>query len=467
MPARPLYAVLVLVALAACDDGYAVQDPVEVEADVDVAPDDPALLADASPPVPPSPPAPVACAPPVELPPLSRGRGGCLHDHEPPRDHYAPDPPPVPIDALYGEACDPCLFFGVEVSTDRHMQIAARCTFMAGLVISGDFVDLSPLSGLREVDALTIDDNPHLESLTGLGGLRAVRALRVTRNPRLRDLTGLGGLSRLASAYLQGRGLRSVDGLRALAAADQILLNDLPEFEALEAPPCLESIGSLILLDLPALERMGDFSTVGTIRSLALHRLERLHDLGDFTGVVVQALEIHRCPAVTDLAALGPLVGVERLVLGGNTALTAAPTCVDPSPVTTIRLFDNPGLTSLRGLEQLTSAAEISISGSPQLATLDGLGGLTRIERGLMLGGLGIRDLGGLASLERVGLLSIADNAALASMQGSGALRVVEGPLRVADNPALPACAVDGLLAQLDRLCPECTGNDGPLDGCR
>jgi hypothetical protein len=104
-----------------------------------------------------------------------------------------------------------------------------------------------------------------------------------------------------------------------------------------------------------------------------------------------------------------------------------------------ITLWRNTELTSLHGLERLTSVGEdVFVSYNSSLASLSQLQGLTEVPGALRVeGSPSLTSLQGLENVTSVGALSIELCDGLTSLEGLGDLAEVEGLFRIYDNPNL------------------------------
>jgi hypothetical protein len=214
-------------------------------------------------------------------------------------------------------------------------------------------------------------------------------------------------------------------------------------------------------------------------------------------------------PALVSLHGLEHLKGTQAVLIEGNPLLTDLTALSGLTFVTgDLEIESNKTLSSLEGLHNITRAGEVSISGNAALTSLQGLRGLTAVDgftlsqnavlpsfegmsaleyfgpNGLSVtnnaalldfSGLKIRYVGAdftvvgndsltsLKGLENVTLLAwtvnISRNAKLASISALSAVTEIRSTITIGDNPMLPRCQIDALLAPLGNTCT-CTGND-------
>lgn len=173
--------------------------------------------------------------------------------------------------------------------------------------------------------------------------------------------------------------------------------------------------------------RMRSWHVVGSVASSTLLLAAGCHDDTSVVGCdpgELDVVEVHTRADIADLPRVDTIrelhvVDSELEDLSGFECLKRAEN---------IYVERNPNLRSLEGLEGLTyvglfdesielQGGELSITGNPQLATLDGLDALERVE----------------------GFLRIRDNAGLVELEEFDALRLVEWSIEIADNPSLEA----------------------------
>ncbi len=90
--------------------------------------------------------------------------------------------------------------------------------------------------------------------------------------------------------------------------------------------------------------------------------------------------------SITDLSGLDSLQAIDTLFLGRNASLTSVEGNAFTSVEHYLGIFDNPALTSLAGLEGLSSVGtDVSIRDNPQLVDISALGNLTNIGGNLRI----------------------------------------------------------------------------------
>jgi hypothetical protein len=250
----------------------------------------------------------------------------------------------------------------------------------------------------------------HVPALERIGG-----TLSVNRMPAIADLDAFAALAVIGGdLYVyHDLALGRVDGLDALARiGGALILWELPALHTVSLPQ-LHGVGAkldlfeddaLTTLSLPALEELG-------------------------------AYELHHCDAMADVGRFDALTAVR-----GEVALR----------------YDA-GLRGLSGFASVATMGTLTVSFSDQLSTLADLEALTELSIGLdllRLPALGAVDL---PRLERAAAVSVRSNEGLVDL-GLPALTEV-ADLGVLDNPALPGCAVEALIARVSPATVACSGN--------
>lgn len=279
--------------------------------------------------------------------------------------------------------------------------------------------DIATLANLTRVDqGLTIKGLDHLTDLSTFACLREVHELSLLYMPQLADLSALSGLK--VAPWVTFDGL-AITALPAFA----------PDFAGIEY---LSVMGNPLLTDL------GAASVWGPLRSgvsVFIDSNDSLTDLAGLAGLVAAKGDANFDLLLSNLPALTSLTGLESLTSSWYLSFRSLPALTDLAP-----------------LAQLETARGLELLDLPGVTDLTGLGALVQVENGLRIGlcsdtGMsGITSLAGLDSLQEVGELTLANNASLASLAGAPLLTKV-GTLDVIDNPQLTQVAYDALLAQL------------------
>jgi hypothetical protein len=317
-----------------------------------------------------------------------------------------------------------------------NLEAANATGLFHGMYIENN-AKLQTLKGLDKMAAargeLYIRDNDELESLDGLGSLtyihfgdfmiegcaklRSLRGLEkftwlngdliLINNPVLNDIRALGNLSTLTDVLkiFGNPTLQNLDGLESLRKVESLYLEDLPLLSDLNGLSNLDSItGGLSITNLRTLKSLVSFSKTSHIGYMT----------------------ISECPSMETLAE-----GAIFKSVGGAT-------------------FRSTGLTTLNGLQNMTSARTIEIYNNAKLTDLRGLNGLESM-RGesyslLIHTNKNLTSLAGLENLKRgespsnTGSVQLIDNSVLANYCGLKPLLASNWPgfFYVAGNLANP-----------------------------
>lgn len=227
----------------------------------------------------------------------------------------------------------------------------------------------------------------------------------------------------------------------------------------------LDSVGSLIVRDLPALNDINGFTNNFTqmgkifLDTTALTNLDGLSGLTSING----DLEIHHTP-FTDLSGLGNLTYVEYINLSDNPVQTGLgltnlthmqglvvwnePLFNDIGPITYQLInkdlvsvfFYNTALTDFSGMDSAHSFINTFIGGNSNLTSLHGLEKLTSINYGVTIWyNPVLTDLTALSGIAGIDYdkLELSGNASLQDLTGLGNILNIGGGLWIRDNQSL------------------------------
>ena len=270
-----------------------------------------------------------------------------------------------------------------------------------------------------------------ITNLTGLAGLaESTGNVRINQNPLLQGLEGLGAMTRVRWDFelTDNAVLTQVDGLASL-----------------------EYVGKILRIERnPSLENLQGLSSLRTVRSyFYLQSNDALHSLQGLTSFEeTLTFNIKFNDSLESLAGLDSLTGVNSPG-GGKLGL---------------RLFGNPKLLSLSGLENIIELRELFIQGGSltdleglsglrsidlelivQLTqgfeTLEGLDSLESVEEISLVSNAALRIVGGLDRVSKMGQLAIRTNPKLQTLDGLDSLLEVTGDVTILENPILDSCS--------------------------
>lgn len=154
-----------------------------------------------------------------------------------------------------------------------------------------------------------------------------------------------------------------------------------------------------------------------------------------------------------DLSHLPPLVAVTgSLNLRQCLELERMDGLEQLERVGSLGLLQVPRLRRVDGAAKLKTVDEsLVVSNMKSLESLEGFGALTSVGENLVLEALpALERVDGLGAVTRVGHLQVMRNPLLEDLSGLAALRVVQGELRITDNPQLPKSAIEAFLARVE-----------------
>ncbi len=245
----------------------------------------------------------------------------------------------------------------------------------------------SNVKGNIQIIGRTTDDLTGLECLCEVDG-----GLRVWTSS-LTSLHGLEGVAKVTRLELIGNpDLVSLDGLDNLRMATEIELWDMPSLESIQSLESLQgSLSTLQLLELPRLANVDGLAGVGEATVLELDQLDSLTDLDGLSGLEsAQWVTLSSLPALASVAGLFALTDSSLLTITGT------------------------GLPTLEGLGGLSRLDELEVADNSRLATLAGLSGLTQLAR------VSVHDNDVLADVEA--LHAVGDDAGQVLVYNNGSL---------------------------------------------
>lgn len=213
----------------------------------------------------------------------------------------------------------------------------------------GDIDNLQALHTLEKINGeLYIRDLPELENLEGLNNLNFI-------------LTTLGLVSL--------PNLQNIEALESLIMVNELQLGHLTSLESLEGLENIESLSfNLILVDLPVLDSLLPLQAIqmSNLRNLQLQLLPNIDSISIFSQT--QSVRILR---ISEIDSLTTLDGLENITSAGQ-----------------VQIIDNDSLISLEGLSGLTTLAHesvdtpgIFIMDNDLISSLNGLENITTAEK--------------------------------------------------------------------------------------
>jgi len=341
------------------------------------------------------------------------------------------------------------------------------------------FTDLSGLDALERVDEIQLQSDPDLQRLSGMPRLQRVDRLLSAGTPlvdlsgvgsflenlelkstALQQLTGLGDASRLRTLTLfrnrfltsleggtvpaqmdsvrsQDDGLVSLKGLENLSQVDSLSVGRDPDISRLETLAGLEGLVHVGTFTLQGVTRLSSLEGLRALQRAdhiyisdanVLPSLAGLSSLAEVDGLALTA------PALTDLTGLGTL-SVNSLSV--NNALVSSLAGFENVSVQELFIYAAPRLTTLNGLVPREALKDLSIYEAPLLSDIGVLSGVTALHA-FGLTRTAVASLDALSALQKLGNLSLQNNAQLSHIDGVRAVSDLL-TLNVSGNPLLRA----------------------------
>ena len=357
---------------------------------------------------------------------------------------------PILIGITFHSSAQPCLPEGISFTTqaeiDNFQINPTNCTEIEGdIEIIGAFGNITNLNGLSVITSiggdLLINRQTALFNLTGLENLTMIGGdLSIYRNDTLISLEGLNNLASIGgdlSTGYYGSGYGGNQSLSSISA-----LNNLTSIG-----------GSLIINSNPSLANLSGLNNItflgGDLRICGNSILASLSGLENITYVPgdmsIGSFHIGGYPmgnpSLTSIMALSNLAHVDGdFEIRFNYALTSLTGLNNLTSVGSLEIYHNYSLSSLAGLENLNL-----VEGELSLNYIDSITDLTDLNNLESIGGrLSIYvndDLLNLSGLENInsigGDVYLAYNYDLTSLTGLDNVTSINGQLRIYDNNSL------------------------------
>jgi len=351
------------------------------------------------------------------------------------------------------------------------------------LTLSGDAyqIDLSQLGCVCEVSGdVRVLSNPALLSLEGLDQLERIGGdLQVQYNPLLERAEGLGALTSIGGDVLvtENEALAWLTGLSAVASiGGELRVEDNPALLYLYGLEAVVSVGgALTIRDNSVLEQITGLGALTDCASLDLSALPYLSELSGLSSLASAPGGV-RVEDTRRLQSL-PFAGLREadfVTIRANTALAALPSWPELQTTGELLVEENnrleavslPGLATVDGavsfqynrnlsaiaLDGLLEAGELRVENNDRLESLHGPDSLTVLTGELSISqNDALTSLSGFEGLERVGSVSVNDNA-LSSFTGLSALTDVSELVLIAREPELETLSVMPSLTAISEL---------------
>jgi len=295
-----------------------------------------------------------------------------------------------------------------------------------------------------EVGNLTVS-GADITNLTGLAGLaESTGNIRINQNPLLQGLEGLRAMTRVQWDFelTDNAVLTQVDGLTSLEYVGKILrIERNPSLENLQGLSSLRTVRSYFYLQsndvLRSLQGLTSFEETLTFNIKYNDSLESLAGLDSLTGVNSPGggklgIRLFGNPKLLSLTGLENIIELRELFIQGGS------------------LTDLEGLSGLRSID-----LELIVQLTQGFETLKGLDSLESVEEVSLVSNAALRSVSGLDRVSKMGQLAIRTNPKLQTLDGLESLLEVTGDVTILENPILDSCgAIEKVLDQNDDLDP-------------
>jgi len=298
-----------------------------------------------------------------------------------------------------------------------------------------NLTSLSGLENIEELGSLRINSNENLTTISQLSNLEAINeSLSISGNPALVNLSGLENCSLDGVSNGTGNVYLSIVNNDALTS-----LEGIPNPFEIDGNLNISFNANLVNFDaLSNLTRIK--STCNISHNLSLNSLESLNNL-----TYCENLNIKNNPILQNLQGLNSLDSIlYRLDVSDNSGLVDLSGLEELSYLKTIWIRNN-AITSLTGLENISSAIDIWIEENPGLSSMNGLNGLSDVtEKFEIEYNNGLINLVGLENLSQVGTLNsnnsnfeIIGNESLQTLSGLSGISSLNANLAIILNSSL------------------------------
>jgi len=395
-----------------------------------------------------------------------------------------------------------CLPEGISFTTQAQIDSFQinypNCTEIGGdLIIGGD--DITNLNGLNVITRIegrlvvgvlpgsggSIGaPNPMLISLIGLDNLNSVSdGISIHINESIQDLSGLEQLDTCGGLWVSNnQSLQDLTGLTDLKYANNIMIGGNESLTSLTGMNSLDSLSGFLgivynnsLANLTGLENIVYTGGADISSNSMLTSLTGLDNLATVNGDLV----IHENNLLINFTGLQNLtsvagnfdvgyyegngnnslqnfIGLGNLdSIGGGFFISYNDSLFNFSGLNSLiyisdrlKIFGNPHLNDLTGLENLHFAYEVEIENNASLNTLEGLEGLTSIGSNISVSNnLNLDNLIGITNLSSIGgVLDIENNEVLTSLIGLENIEAESiSDLLIIDNASLFECEVQSI----------------------
>ncbi|MFA4986414.1 MAG: hypothetical protein WC712_07515 [Candidatus Brocadiia bacterium] len=280
---------------------------------------------------------------------------------------------------------------------------------LAGLIIQAYVLrEQFTVSGLPHLRFLTLFDATALKEITLDKSLSALQSLTLWRSPELASVKGMADLPNLK--YLTITGSKSLTGESFSTAGplEGICLRDCPSLSSLKQLKLGPETQHADFRGCTGLTDVSSLSVCASIRRIFLSGSPLLTDVTVLAGMKhLEILEISECPALAELPDLGGSTALSSLAVRG-TAIKDLSFLGKCAAVVNLDVSDSPNLASIEGVRSLGRLEVIRLTRCPKIRSIESLAGKQAL-RALLACKCGVTTLEGLSGLTAILLLRMMD----------------------------------------------------------
>lgn len=284
-------------------------------------------------------------------------------------------------------------------------------------IINNSFTTFNGFNSLTgNLNYINISSNNNLISFSGFNTFSGTTGLDIRENPNLSTMNALGSVTQISNFYLKNVALANLNFLSSLVTVNGFFIvencSSLNSFSP--------SINKTLLLNN------------STFRLIGLPLLNNLNGL-TFNSANCSDITIMDCGSLTSIT---PMSGISGAMTGGfwgnifiqnNDALTSLNGLQNITSAKSLFILDNQLLTNLSGLNSFSSTTDaVGISDNPSLTSLNGLNNLVAVGYPPSIGSNSM-----LTDISALNTLNLASTVIMAS-----------GQLNITNNSNLAICAV-------------------------